>query len=285
VLHLSLFALTAVTVLVTGALWEGTFDRLPGVGAILLHILRHPSSLVPGIPFAASLLAILASHEMGHYLACRRHGIPATLPYFIPGIPPFGTFGAVIRIRGVIPNRRALFDVAAAGPIAGFVVAVPILIWGLVRAAPVSVPVSGPGIYFGSPLLSMLLERLFFGGSDLNVDSVFVAGWFGILVTSMNLFPVGQLDGGHAAYALSKKLHRNLARWTMIGMIGLVVVETALYRALSAYTLWCVVLILMRDRHPRLADEVTPLDPLRRLGVWLLLVIFILSFIPVPISL
>jgi membrane-associated protease RseP (regulator of RpoE activity) len=140
-------------------------------------------------------------------------------------------------------------------------------------------------MYFGSPLLSMALEKLFFGGADLSVGSVYIAGWFGMLVTSMNLFPVGQLDGGHAVYALSGRLHRLLARSTLVAVIVLVVVQTVLYRTLSAYTLWCVVLLLMRDRHPRLADEDLPLDRGRRLGVALLLLLFVVAFIPVPLSL
>jgi membrane-associated protease RseP (regulator of RpoE activity) len=284
-LHLALLAMTAVTVLITGALWEGTFDDVPSLARVPLFILSHPASLASGIPFALSVLAILASHEMGHYLACRRYRIPATLPFFIPGVPPFGTFGAVIRIRGVIPDRRALFDVAAAGPLAGFAVSLPILVWGVLRATPLPAPPAAGGLVFGSPLLSTAIERLFFGGADLSVGSVYIAGWFGMLVTSMNLFPVGQLDGGHAVYALSGRVHRFLARATLLAVIALVVVQTILYRTLSAYTFWCVVLLLMRDRHPRLADELTPLDPVRRLGVALLLLIFIVSFIPVPLSL
>jgi membrane-associated protease RseP (regulator of RpoE activity) len=222
---------------------------------------------------------------MGHYIACRRDPMPATLPFFIPGVPPFGTFGAVIRIRGVIPDRRALFDVAAAGPLAGFAVSLPILVWGLLHATPLPPAQAGGAMYFGSPLLSMALEKLFFGGADLSVGSVYIAGWFGMLVTSMNLFPVGQLDGGHAVYALSGRLHRLLARSTLVAVIVLVVVQTVLYRTLSAYTLWCVVLLLMRDRHPKLADEDLPLGRGRRLGVALLLLLFVVSFIPVPLSL
>ncbi len=284
-LHGALLLVTFSTLLVTGAMWEGAFDRVPSLSTVPLFLLLHPGVLLRGLPFAACVLAILMSHEMGHYLACRRYGIPATLPFFIPGIPPFGTFGAVIRIRGVIPDRKALFDVAAAGPLAGFAVALPVLIWGILRATPL--PPSEPegGLFFGSSLLSIALEKLFFGGADLSVGSVYVAGWFGMLVTSMNLFPVGQLDGGHAVYALSRPAHRLLARGTMLALILFVVVQTILYRTLSAYTVWCVVLLLMRDRHPRLGDEIAPLDPLRRLGVAVLLVLFVVSFIPVPLSL
>ncbi|MBZ5640529.1 MAG: site-2 protease family protein [Acidobacteriia bacterium] len=283
-LHLSLFAATGATLLLAGAMWEGAFDRLSSIWMIPRFVMGHPTVLVSGVPYAISILAILASHEMGHYLACRWYGIPATLPFFIPGIG-FGTFGAVIRIRGVIPDRKALFDVAAAGPLAGFSVALPILIWGLLRATPVSGGIPPGAAAFGSPLLSLAIGHFLFGGADLSIDSIYIAGWFGMLITSMNLFPVGQLDGGHAVYALSRRWHRLLARGTLVTLIALVAVQTILYRTLSAYTLWCVVLLLMRDRHPRLEDEITPLGPGRRLGLALLLLIFLICFIPVPLSL
>lgn len=283
--HALLLAATCATLLVTGAMWEGAFDRLNSLAEIPIDVVLHPFSLARGLPFALSVLAILASHEMGHYLACRHYGIAATLPFFIPGVPPFGTFGAVIRIRGLIPNRKALFDVAAAGPLAGFAVSVPVLIWGVLRATPLPEAPAEGGLYFGSSLLSLAIGRFFFGGADLGVGSVYIAGWFGMLVTSMNLFPVGQLDGGHAMYALSRRIHAILARGTLVAAIALVVVQTLLYRRISAYTLWCVVLLLMRDRHPRLGDEITPLDPARRLGVVALVVVFVLTFIPLPLSL
>ena len=284
-IHLTLFGITAFTLLVTGAMWEGAFDRLSSLAMIPLFLALHPSALLSGVPFALCVLAILTSHEMGHYLACRRYGIPATLPFFLPGIPPFGTFGAVIRIRGMIPDRKALFDVAAAGPLAGFAVSLPVLIWGLFRATPLPAGSVEGGISFGSPLLVVAVEKLFFGGADLSIDSVYIAGWFGMFVTSLNLFPVGQLDGGHAVYALSRRVHRLVARGTLLAAIVFVVAQTILYTTLSAYTVWCVVLLLMRDRHPRLWDEVTPLDPARRLGVLLLLIVFVVSFIPLPLSL
>ena len=178
-----------------------------------------------------------------------------------------------------------MFDVAAAGPLAGFAVALPVLVFGLLHATPVREMPSEGGLYFGSSLLSLAVERAFFGGADISIGSVYVAGWFGMLITSMNLFPVGQLDGGHAVYALSRRLHRVLARGTLLLVVALVVTQTILYRTLSAYTLWCAVLLLMRDRHPRLDDEIAPLDPARRLGVVALAVIFIVSFIPLPLSL
>jgi membrane-associated protease RseP (regulator of RpoE activity) len=280
-----LLACTAATVTFCGSLWEGAFDDAATIARLFALALSHPERLVSGLPFALCLLAILGAHEMGHYLACRRHGIPATLPFFIPGPPPFGTFGAVIRIRGVIPDRDALFDIAAAGPVAGFLAALPILISGILRARPIVAPASEPGIQLGSPIVAMLFEYLVFGDADIRVGSIYLAGWFGMLVTSMNLFPVGQLDGGHASYAWSRRLHRMTSWVTIVGVLLLVIAQTLLYGQVSMYTVWCAVLLLMRDRHPRLADETRPLGPARRLGVLVMLLMFVMSFIPVPISL
>jgi membrane-associated protease RseP (regulator of RpoE activity) len=238
--------------------------------------------VVDGLPYALWVLLILGCHEMGHYLACRWYGIPATLPFFIPGPPPLGSFGAVIRIRGAIPHRRALFDVAAAGPIAGFAVALPVLLVGIVgaEAVPPADASLGEGA-FGPPMLLLLLRDLIpEGGARAN--ALIGAGWVGMLVTSLNLFPVGQLDGGHAAYAVSRRLHRVLARLTLAGMLVLILGHIYWLRQFPAYLLWFGILLWMRDRHPRLVDEISPLGAGRFLVAGLLLIIFLLSFIPVP---
>lgn len=282
--HAALFGLTFFTATFSGSLWEGAFPA-ESLGGLAFRVATEPWRLAAGLPFSLALLAILLAHEFGHYLACQRYGIAATLPFFIPGPPPFGTFGAVIRIRGTIPSRRALFDIAAAGPLAGFAVAFPILLYGLLTATRVGPPLPEGGIALGSPLLVSLLEHGLRGEGDLVVGSVYVAGWFGMLVTSMNLFPVGQLDGGHAVYALSRRWHRRLSRWTLAGVAVFVVAQTWIDRTVSAYTFWCAVLFWMRDRHPRLADESRPLDPWRRAGVAILLLLFAACFIPVPLSL
>jgi membrane-associated protease RseP (regulator of RpoE activity) len=283
-LHLALFAATFLTAAMAGgSFWEGRLE---------LNSLRDLSRLfdtrllAAGLPYAALLLAILTAHEMGHYLACRRYGVPATLPFFIPGIPlPIGTFGAVIRIRGVIPTRKALFDIAAAGPIAGFLVAVPVLVVGVVRAVEVSPAAGQPGGWLGPPLLSVVLERLVHGSADIRINGIYGAAWVGMLVTSMNLFPVGQLDGGHAVFALSPRAHRVFSWATIAALAVLVVGEMAELRTLSAYTLWLGILLLLRDRHPRLANEGEPLSTGRRIVAAALALIFVLSFIPVPIVL
>lgn len=281
-----LFALTALTTTLAGSLsWGSSFDTIGSAEELRRLILQRPWVLLSGWPYSFWLLLILGSHEMGHYVACRYYGVPATLPFFIPGLPPPGTFGAVIRIRGIIPNRKALFDVAVAGPLAGFAVALPVLVVGLSQATELTGPSPEGGIYLGSPLLSRIFEHWLHGDADLRVGPLYGAGWVGLLVTSMNLFPVGQLDGGHAAYALSRRLHRSLARLTIIGMLGLILHQVIRYSWIPAYALWFVVLLIMRDRHPRLADESVPLGMGRRLVALLLLLVFLATFIPVPLVL
>lgn len=277
--HALLFVTTFVTAaLAGGGFWEGGMFTVDGGGALAWGL--------EGLPYATALLAILGAHEMGHYVACRRYGVPATLPFFLPSFPPLGTFGAVIRIRAPIPHRRALFDIAAAGPIAGFVVALPVLIAGVASAHPTPPGMEeAGGIFLGPPLLSTLLAHWLHGSADLQVGSLYGAGWAGMLVTSMNLFPVGQLDGGHAAYALSRRLHRILA-WITIGALGVFVAWVALAdREVSPYALWLAILGLMRDRHPPVLFETGPLGRTRLLIALGLLLLFAVSFIPVPFRL
>ena len=283
-LHLLLFAMTAASLTYAGGFWQGL-----GGEALTFADLVRPDyvwrSLAAGWPYGLWVLVILGTHEMGHYLACRHYRIPATLPFFIPGPPPIGSFGAVIRIRGPIPNRTALFDVAAAGPIAGFAVTLPVLALGLVRARhlPESDPIAEATGYLGAPIGMELLQRLLVDHSHLEVNGLIGAGWVGLLVTSLNLFPVGQLDGGHAAYALSRAVHRAASRLTLIGLAGLILVQAFYYGRFPAYVVWFAILLWMRDRHPRLLDESEPLSAARKLVALLLLVIFSLSFMVVPL--
>jgi len=285
-LHLALALATLGTLAVAGGLfWDPleppieTFGELLGPGRLL-------DVLLAGRWYALWAFVILGAHEMGHYLACRRYGIPATLPFFLPSIPPIGTFGAVIRIRGAIPDRRALFDIAAAGPIAGFLVTLPVLVYGVWHAVPF-VPTPGfeqsDAWQLGEPVLLRLMQPLLRESGEMTANGWIGAGWIGLLVTSLNLFPVGQLDGGHAAYAISRRLHRVLARATPIGLFGVMLVQVFAYGQFPAYAVWLVVLLWMRDRHPRLLDEVTPLGPGRKIVGLALAVIFALSFIVVPL--
>lgn len=281
-LHAVLFGATLVTATIAGSwFWEAA----PDTGDAGVASLFRPDVLVRGLPYALLLLAILGAHEMGHYLACRRYGVPASLPYFIPGIPLLvGTFGAVIRIRGPIPNRRALFDIAAAGPIAGFLVALPVLALGVARATVVPHVDDPHGMFLGPPLISSLFERLLYGDADLQVGSIYGAAWVGMLVTSMNLFPAGQLDGGHAVFAIAPRIHRVVSWVTIAAVATLVVSQTVITKRASAYTLWLGILLVLRGRHPRLVDESAPLGRGRVAVAILLALIFVATFIPVPLA-
>jgi membrane-associated protease RseP (regulator of RpoE activity) len=262
-------------------IWEGTFDVNASWRALL-----DVSRLASGVTYATLLLLILGAHEMGHYLACRYYRVPATLPFFIPGPPMLvGTLGAVIRIRGTIPSRKALFDIAAAGPIAGFVVALPLLVLGVASATELPATKELHGLALGPPLCSWVFERAFHGSATIMVGSVYGAAWVGMLVTSMNLFPVGQLDGGHALFAISPRAHRVLSFATIGALAVLVIVQSVVTRSPSAYSLWFVILLVLRDRHPRLLDESGSLGRGRILLAIALALIFVLAFIPMPILL
>lgn len=281
-LHLALLAATTLSAAYAGgAFWLGMLSDWSD----LFDPALIARTIAAGLPYAFWVLLILGAHEMGHYLACRRYGIPATLPFFIPGPPPLGSFGAVIRIRGAIPDRKALFDVAAAGPLAGFAIALPLLLWGFFTAEQLPGPPGGDGTYLGPPVVLSLVRRFVVDPGSIQVGSAFGAGWVGMLVTSLNLFPVGQLDGGHAAYAVSRRLHALLARLTLGVMFALVLYHVFVIRQAPAYLVWFAVLLWMRDRHPRLRDETSPLGPGRKIVALLLLLIFLLSFIPIPLLL
>ncbi len=281
-IHLALLIATAYSTAIAGAM----FEQYGFTFAAFLHLLLHPSALIAGIPFSFWILFILGSHEMGHYLACRRYGVPATLPYFIPGPTIFGTFGAVIRIKGIIPDRNALFDIGAAGPIAGFLATIPALFLGLSRATVSNVPLETGDLIFGNSLLIVFLEKLIIpqNGSDVvvQVNSVFYAGWAGLLATTMNLFPVGQLDGGHLCYAISRKFHRLFSLLTILAMAALVM-YSFYDRGFSVWLLWLVILIVMGPRHPRLLYEEQSLSSGRKIFALLLFLILALSFMPDPL--
>jgi len=281
-LHVGLLIATFLTTTMAGSwIWEGTLD-LDASWSALVDVSR----LAHGVMYASLLLLILGAHEMGHYIACRYYGVPATLPFFIPGPPMLiGTLGAVIRIRGAIPSRRALFDIAAAGPIAGFLVALPLLILGVANATVLPLTKDLHGLALGPPLSSWFLEHLLHGDAPLQVGSIYGAAWVGMLVTSMNLFPVGQLDGGHALFAISPRAHRVVSWVTIGGLAALVVAQSVADRTPSAYSLWLVILLGLRDRHPRLIEESEPLGPGRLAFAFALAVIFALSFIPSPLLL
>lgn len=238
--------------------------------------------LAGALTFSIPLLSILVAHEMGHYLACRRYRIDASPPYFVPFPSLAGTMGAFIRIREPILEKRKLFDVGVAGPIAGFVVALPIVVWGILGTRP-SPHVDFPEgtLLFHYPLLISLLQKLLLGhtfSSALVVEHpAFVAGWFGLFVTALNLLPLGQLDGGHALYAVLGRRHKWL-------VLPLLVALAALGFRFAGWWAWAVLLLLMGLRHPPVQDEASPLGRGRTWVALLVLALFVLCFVPVPIE-
>lgn len=271
--HLALFFVTFVTTTMAGALHVG------------VDPLRDPLAIVEGLPFSFTLMLILLCHELGHYVLAAVHRVPATLPYFIPG-PPFlvGTFGAFIKMHGMPRSRRALFDVGAAGPWAGFVVAVPAVILGLgwseVR------PMGGEmeaGLSLGNSILFSSLSSIVLGvhPDDVTIllHPVALAGWFGIFVTFLNLLPIGQLDGGHVVYALFGRGHRKIARLFFVIVLGLG------FLGWQGWFLWAFLLgFVLRVDHPDTQDSDTPLDPVRKAAAWATIGIFVVTFMPVPLS-
>jgi membrane-associated protease RseP (regulator of RpoE activity) len=279
-INILLFVLTCLSTLAAGAFFSGspTFDafRSTLMGTLFLS----------GIPFAATLMIILGVHEFGHYFTARHYRASVSLPYFIPAPPPlflFGTLGALIHMRSPARDRNALFDIAAAGPLAGLIVAVPALLLGLEWSSVIPTPV-GEQVVFGQSLLMRWLVQARFGpvpdGMMLFTHPMADAAWAGFFVTALNLFPVGQLDGGRIAYALFGRHHRR---------VGIVTVAATLLLGLITWSpnwfVWsALVMFLIGFHHSPPLDDVTPLSPARRIVGALCLVLFVLLIPPVPID-
>lgn len=239
--------------------------------------------------YSGTVLAILGCHEMGHYLACRFYGIDATLPFFLPApIVITGTFGAVIRIRDMFPDRRSLFDVGIAGPIAGFVIAVPALFLGLWLSHVEAVPAGFTGYSLGEPLLFKAAAWAVWGnvadGFSINLHPVGFAAWLGLIVTSLNLIPIGQLDGGHISYAV---LGRRKSLWVTATGITAGVLVAAYYRSVTLgvfVVLTIAMLVIGGLRHPATLDDGVALGQSRMALAILAIVMLILCFTPVPIE-
>jgi len=243
-------------------------------------------ALSSGALFSFTLLVILTSHEMGHYIACRWYRVRATLPFFIPVPIGIGTFGAFIKIKSPIPNRRALFDIGIAGPLAGFVFALPAaIIAHLYAETAAPTELSDGYIIFHSPLLFQFLERLFHLPSNIELNPVWFASWVGLLMTSLNLLPVGQLDGGHVVYAVfGRRGHKILAFVIYAGVVAL-----ALHAIFSSgwigWVVYAVLLALvLRIGHPPVADEYEKLGAPRIVVAIIGLIVFLLCFMPVPVT-
>ena len=276
----------------TWAEWGDFFFSLPVkyvvlIGGSLERFVADPGLLFYGLCFSSSLLFILISHELGHYIACRIYRVDATLPYFIPTPPmigPAGTFGAFIKITSPMPSRKAVFDIGVAGPIAGFIALIPVLIVGLITS-----PIlqnSYFGIQFAKPLLVVIFESVL--GISM-VDGVgnpfYFAAWVGLLVTALNLIPSGQLDGGHAIYAVFNGLvHKWTGRIAFAVMATLSILGWFYFGSPSGFLIAILLGVMMRIGHPRPHDD-SPLDAKRKVIAAGVLLIFILSFVPFPIGL
>ena len=231
--NLKLFLATIASVFFTGVVYDYSASKDESFTHAILTALRTPTALLHGAQFAGTLLTILVAHELGHYVAARIHKVDASLPFFIPMplISPFGTMGAVIRMRGVIPTRRALLDIGASGPLAGLLFAIPLYAWGVAHSRVLPLPDDGSAMTLGDSLLLRVLDGTFAPpkppGTDIFLSPVAFGAWGGMFVTMINLLPVGQLDGGHVAYALfgpKQDKYARLVHRAMLGFFFLVVV-------------------------------------------------------------
>lgn len=282
-LHILLLIATLVTTSVMGAAFVRSFrmnrpvDVIAGLDGYQ-ELLHHPGVLLTGLPFSLTLMAILLAHELGHYFACKYYGVDATPPYFIPFPLPIGTFGAFIRIRAPIYSKRILFDVAVAGPLAGFFLLLPALAIGIAYSKVIPGINEQGDLVFGVPLIVSLFEKAIFPGisaSDIYLHPVARAAWVGVLATALNLLPIGQLDGGHILYSFVGERSRIISRVLTVLLIPL----GFLYS--YSWLLWAALLFFFAARHPAIFDR-TNLGRLRRILGWVSLILFILSFTVQP---
>jgi membrane-associated protease RseP (regulator of RpoE activity) len=284
-LHLLLFLLTLLSTTAVGARLARNFEL--GQPAVYLveditayrHLLSRSDAWVSGLAYSATLLLILLAHEMGHYLACRRYALDASLPYFMPFPSLIGTLGAFIRIRSPIYSRRVLFDVGIAGPLAGFALVLPVAVFGIAASKVVPGVGERAELVFGTPLLFWGLERVLLPGArgaDILLHPAAQAAWVGVFATALNLLPIGQLDGGHILYAVFGPYHRVLSRLFVFALVPL----GLLY---WPWLLWAAVLFFFGLRHPMIYDA-APLDRRRTALGAVALAIFVLCFMLAPIE-
>jgi hypothetical protein len=277
-LHWLLFAITLATTTWAGALHAG------------VNLLQHPERFTVGLPYSLGLLLILGSHELGHYFAAKFHGIQVTPPYFIPVPFALGTFGAFIKIKSLTPDRRALFDVAVAGPLAGLVFAIPALLIGLRYSEVIpghgSLGFGQVGVDIGSSVVLAFLANLslgapVLGGSHLLLHPLAFAGWLGLIVTALNLLPIGQLDGGHISHALFGS--RGARGISMVAMISLFLLALFVWPGLMFWAF--IVFFIAGTRDAPAANDLTPVGALRTLLGYFTFLILLLIIVPVPHSL
>jgi membrane-associated protease RseP (regulator of RpoE activity) len=287
-INLVLFLLTLLTTTMAGA------DAAGAPVSLSLPLQQSLANLGAGLSFSIPLMLILLAHEMGHYSFARRYNINTSLPYFIPAPLPslffIGTFGAFIRMRAPARTRRAMFDIGAAGPWAGFVVAIAAVVIGLHLSTVTPLDNSSGGLQLGNSLIFWAVSRVVLGvnPNDVNVGlhPIAFAGWLGLFVTTLNLLPVGQLDGGHVVYSLfGGRWHRVISRLFAAGCLLMVAVPWAMHMPFwLGWGLWFVLVLFLGLGHPSTIDASTPLTGSRRLLAWATVALFIVTFSPVPIS-
>ncbi len=287
-LNLILFLLTLLTTTMAGA-------YAAGANLQISHPIAFAFGLASGLSFSLPLMAILLAHELGHYFTARWHGVETSLPYFLPAPFPslffIGTFGAFIRLRALPRSRRVMFDIGAAGPWAGMLVAFPVLIAGLTLSTMGPLSDSNAGsLNLGNSILFWSLTRwILHVDPDLvtiSLHPMAFAGWIGLLVTTLNLLPVGQLDGGHTVYALlGGRLHRAISRlFIVLCVLTPAVLYLGGFEYWPGWIFWAVLLVMLGLGHPVTEDANTPLNPARRIAAWATVVLFIVTFMPVPVS-
>ncbi|MCX7995118.1 MAG: site-2 protease family protein [candidate division WOR-3 bacterium] len=269
-LNVLLFVATIFTTLLAGSFNSGG------------NPLENFSDITLGIPFSFSIMAILTFHELGHYFVSKKYGLVTSLPYFIP--VPFhflGTFGAIIRMKSIVPSRRALLRIGMAGPFSGFLIALLVSIFGLGLSEVRPAPATGNYLRLGDSLLFYILARIIHPvipeGSDIFLHPMAFAGWIGFLVTSMNLMPIGQLDGGHIAYSVLLKNQKKLYLPVMICLIGFGILW-------QGWIIWGLLAFILARREPLIQDAITPLSRKEKIYAIIALLILVLTFIPQPFS-
>ena len=287
ILAIGLFLLTLVTSLLAGTHFAAAYSHNQAASFDAFFqtfrlLYRNPAVLLTGLPFAITLLTILLVHELGHYFACKHHHIRATYPFFIPAPTLIGTFGAFILIRSPIRSVRALFDVGASGPLAGFIIALPALAYGVLNAKiiPSLSTDSNADLVFGVPLILRLVAAVLQPNaqvSDLLLHPVGRAAWVGLFATALNLLPVGQLDGGHILRSVTPRLHR----WISL-LLPVLLVPLGIFQW-RGWLLWSLLLIGLRFFRMAPIYDPTPLDPNRKFGAIIALVVFVLCFMPSPL--
>ncbi|MFA4829841.1 MAG: site-2 protease family protein [Thermodesulfovibrionales bacterium] len=269
-LHIILFIATFLSTLAVGALQVQPIE----------NITKDPSKILKGLPFSLTLMLILLCHELSHYIASKKHHIKATLPYFIPAPTLIGTMGAFIKMKSPITTRMALIDIGASGPIAGFIISLIATLIGLPLSQVILTKGIKGSLALGDSLLFSLLSRLILGeipdSYDVLLHPIAFAGWIGFFVTALNLIPVGQLDGGHIAYAIMGEKHIHISK---VLVPVLIVLGFFLW---EGWIIWGVLLLILGLRHPPVLYWETPLDKNRRAIGWITAIIFIITFIPTP---